>query len=214
MSNLKLRQKLVKLHDSGTSNALNSHIMVLQVFTKSTLAACLVCTCYPSFLSEGNWLILEQTRVLTIVLHLDRHAAVTAHRQSPTSLSLCSVWLAATLTGLLYLLSGSSEFRKRSEGLIPTSWLCFLPWWLACILDAHLRSLSVSAIHEQQNYISRGQSTTMRTDMFCGAKGLKKKNRLPHPVFRTLKNMDFMMLRITSQSSHIPLWQINLNGTS
>lgn len=67
MSNLKLRQKVVKLHDTGTSHVLNSHIMVLQVFTKPTLAACLVCTCYPAFLSEGNWLIQEQTRILTIV---------------------------------------------------------------------------------------------------------------------------------------------------
>lgn len=109
-------------------------ILESQIFTRAALGTGWVHTCYPAFCI---WRKLADPRTdkdsLHCVLHLSRHAAVTAHRQSTTSQSLCSVWLAPTLTRLLHLVSGSTSFRNLSEHLISTSWLCFLPWWLACV---------------------------------------------------------------------------------
>lgn len=77
--------------------------------------------------------------------------AVTACRQSTTLQSLCSVWLAASLTQLLHLLSGSTAFRNLSEHLISTSWLCFPPWWLACVWILTRSTRAISACHSQSS---------------------------------------------------------------
>lgn len=104
----------------------------------------------PTFFSEGNWLIQEERQGISPLCFTPQQA-VTACRQSTTLQSLCSVWLAASLTQLLHLLSGSTAFRNLSEHLISTSWLCFPPWWLACVWILTGSTRAISACHSQSS---------------------------------------------------------------